>query len=173
MLGGVLQRIGKSLRGREYHWHRLEIMPTVELFRARPGSAGDFAAASSALCGLDLHILAARGEQEIVFVGMNPARSRVFAAVAGQTEDFTLSPISATFCVGSTASGRGKSPSYFTIDRSGVFNVAVGSSLRFLGHMLSLLVDFEEFGTLKDSVDRPVYRSRNAHKRAILASISA
>ncbi|MHC4740348.1 MAG: hypothetical protein ACYS8Z_00395 [Planctomycetota bacterium] len=172
MLGGVLRRINTSLRGKGCLWHRLEIMPTVELLRKSPDKVSNPAPLTSKLCGLDLHLLAGRGEQEIVFVGMNPAKSRVFAAVTDESEDFTLSPISATFCVGSTAR-RQNIASYFTIDRSGVINVAVGKSLRFLRHMMEMLVDFERSGTLHKSVDRPVYRSRNAHKRAILASISA
>ena len=173
MLGGVLRRINSSLRGKDCLWHRLEIMDTVEFFRGRPGRPTQQAPTASVLCGLDLHLMAGRGEQEIVFVGMNPAQSRVFKAVADEAENFTLSPISATFCVGSNKREASKSLSYFTIDRSGVVNVSAGSSFLFLGNMVDLLADFERLGTLKDSPDRPVYRSRNEQKRAILASISA
>jgi hypothetical protein len=104
-----------------------------------------------------------------VFVGMNPAHNRVFAAIADESENFTLSPISATFCVGTSK----ESPSYFTIDRNGVLNVAADESFQFLDHLLALVVDLEKHGTLIGLPDKPVYRSRNAHKRAILASISA
>jgi hypothetical protein len=104
---------------------------------------------------------------------MNPAHNRVFHAIADESKTFTLSPISATFCVGLAGQEAEDDLSYFTIDRSGVVNVAVRSSPTFLEHMRDLLGDFDGLGTLTRGPDRPVYRSRNAHKRAILASISA
>jgi hypothetical protein len=51
--------------------------------------------------------------------------------------------------------------------------VAADESFQFLDHLLALVVDLEKHGTLIGLPDKPVYRSRNAHKRAILASISA
>lgn len=168
MIGGVLSRVASSLRGKGCLWHRLDILDTVNLFRGR-----DLTPSGSVLCGLDLHLMAGR-EQEVIFIGMNPAQSRVFEVVTSEAENFTLSPISATFCVGgSVLEGDQDSASYFTIDRNGIVNVSVKSSLNYLGHMHRLLEDFERSQTLKDSADRPVYRSRNAHKAAILASISA
>jgi len=148
-------------------------MSTVEFLRRGVDASAKQISTTSTLCGLDLYLLAGRGEQEIVFVGLNPAQSRLFEAVTDESEGFTLSPISATFRLGRAAGPRGDDASYFTVGRGGVFNVAVGSSTRFLMHMQDLLGDFELLGTLSSSIDRPVYRSRNSQKRAILASISA
>jgi len=125
MLGGVLRRISKPLRGRGCQWHKLEIMRTVDLFRKRPSTSPKRSVVNPMLCGVDLHLLAGQGEQEIIFIGMNPAQNRVFKAVAEETSDFTLSPISATFCVGATARASDAELSYFTIDRGGVVNVGV------------------------------------------------
>lgn len=166
MLGGVLSRIRTSLRGKDCVWNRLEIMQTVEHFRARGGQRANRKTASI-LCGLDLHLLAGNGEQEIIFVGVNPARNRVFSAVVDESVGFTLSPISATFSIGTD------NPSFVTIDRNGVINVNAGSSLQYLNDLRDLVLDFEQLDTWKFSIDRPVYKSRNAHKKAILSSISA
>lgn len=173
MLGGLLRRIDASLRGREHVWHRLEILSTVQEFRHRSHLRVSDAQSDILLCGIDLHIVASRGDQEIVFLGTNPAQSRVFAAITDVSDDFTLAPISATFCVGSERAGASAAPSYVTIDRSGVMNIAAGPSTEFLVHLRDLLAGFDGLGKLERSADRPVYRSRNGHKRAILASISA
>ena len=172
MLGGLLSRVRTALRGRDCVWNRLEIMRTVEHFRARRGSRSR-SATTSTLCGLDLHLLAGNGEQEVIFVGVNPAQNRVFAAVVDQSEGFTLSPLSATFSVAAENSKRKDEPSYVTIDRSGVINVNAGTSLQYLSDLRDLVRDFEELKTWSFSIDRPVYKSRNAHKKAILSSISA
>jgi hypothetical protein len=173
MLGGVLKRIARGLNGKGCQWHRLKIMATVESFRAQAYSRRGQVQISSDLCGLDLHVLAGH-EQEIIFIGMNPAQSRVYEAVRDETKAFTLTPISATFCVGSSGSAALKDDgcSYFTVDRDGVINVSVSSSIRYLNDLVTLLSDFEGLQTLEGFVGRPVYRSRNAHKAAILASIS-
>lgn len=172
MLGAVLQRVNASLKGTGCRWFRVGIMPTVVAFRRRH-RAIEASKSGIQLCGIDLHILAAQGQEEIVFVGLNPVHSRAFAALTDVGEGFTLAPISATFCVGAEPSSRRRAASYLTVDRNGVFNAAVGGTTDFLGDLLALVSLFEDLGTLDASVDRPVYRSRNAHKRAILDSISA
>ncbi len=172
MLGGLLSRVRTGLRGRDCVWNRLEIMRTVEHFRVS-GRQRSRQKTASTLCGLDLHLLAGNGEQEIIFVGVNPAQNRVFSAVVDQSEGFTLSPLSATFSIAAGNGKRKDEPSYVTIDRSGVINVNAGSSLRYLNDLRDLVRDFEKLNTWSFSIDRPVYKSRNAHKKAILSSISA
>lgn len=173
MVGGVLRRINASLRGKDYSWYRLDLRGTVEHFRTGGDLAPGLKPPVSVLCGLDLHLMGARGEQEIIFVGANPAETRVFDVVTDESSGFTLSPISATFCVTSDKRGMPRGKSYFTVDRSGIVNVHIGSSPLCLIHMLDLLSDLEQLDKLVQSPDRPVYRSRNAHKKAILSSISA
>lgn len=173
MLGGVLQRIARAWRGKGSVWHRLELMATFEYYRSLARSRKRRVRLSTTICGLDLHLMGAHGEQEIVFVGMNPAQSRLYEAVTDESEDFTLSAISATFCVGQDIPRSGRNTTYFTVDREGVINASAGSSLGFLEDLVDLLSDFERINTLTSSIDRPVYRSRNAQKQAILKSISA
>jgi len=171
MLGAVLRRINSTLRGTGCKWHRVDLMSAVNSLPAKPLIEGKELPPSCTLCGLDLHLLG-HGEQEMIFVGVNPAQSRVFAAITKESENFTLSPISATFCV--TSGTRRKSlSSYFTIDRNGVCNVTVHTADTFLLHAVELVKALTGVNNFEGSIDRPVYRSRNAHKRAILASINA
>lgn len=172
MIGGVLSRVRSALRGTECLWGHLEIMHTVEHFRTRieQGARRNTAAV---LCGLDLHLLAGTGGQEVIFVGVNPAHNRVYSAIVDESEGFTLSPISATFSIGGGKRGRTDGPSYVTVDRNGVLNVNAGSSFQYLDDLRELALDLERVGTWDFSVDRPVYKSRNAHKKGILSSISA